>query len=268
MWRSVVLREVWLFRYVTSALVARGLCWNRKVAQRRLRVLALEGLLDRFRVDARRGFGEWWYRLSRSGARLVGELEGLELGVVLPPKRRPRSLGFLSHHAEVLEFRLWLREACVDGFSCQFVPEFEEAGGRRRVAWESPDGVLVPDGAFVLERNSRPALFLLEVDRGTEPFTGGHRSSIARKLLRYRSLFDSRGYSVFEELFERSFTGFRVLCVVPDVARQSGFLRLAEREDLVPLVWVAVGEELGELGSLDLSCWKTSVSCDGRCLGE
>ena len=37
-WRRDLLRDIWLFRYVPSVQVSRGLGWSRKVAQRRLRL--------------------------------------------------------------------------------------------------------------------------------------------------------------------------------------------------------------------------------------
>ena len=105
---------------------------------------------------------------------------------------------------------------------------------------EGHSKLLVPDGVFTLEReDDRWALFLLEVDRGTEPLTGRHRSSIEGKFTMYRDGFDARGEERYAALFDAELRGFRILCVVPDEKRRDGFLRLAARMDLEPLVWVS-----------------------------
>lgn len=264
-----VLRDVWLYRYVTSAQVSRLHFGHLKLAQRRLRLLVERRLLVRFRAEPSRvGFGEWWYRLAQGGAPLV------DAGATLPT-RVPRSLGFLAHHALVTDARIWLREACArSGFGYGFVPSYDEVreSGRRRariaLSVVGHQRLLVPDGAFTVERDGRCALFLLEADRGTEPLTGRHPSAIERKFVLYRDAFEARAEEHYARLLGQAVEGFRVVCLVPSVARRDGFLRLAERLDLAPLVWVGLNELVRAPGDLSARCWASAPGGPLRALVE
>lgn len=255
-----ILRDVWEHRYLTSAHLARLHFSHPKLAQRRLRALTQAGLLQRFAPeDARRaGFQTWWYCLARAGARHVSEAHGLPLAAVLPPTRMPRTVGFLAHHALVTDFRLWLAEACASTpeFAHRYLPGDAPRGEGQRAALPLPDArVVLPDGAFVLSRGERHALFLLEADRATEPLTGAHPSSLARKLAAYREAYESRAEAHLAALFQAKVSGFRVLCLVPDEQRQRRLIELAARLDLAPLVWVTTHAVLAERGRLERACW-------------
>ena len=273
-----LLRDVWLYRYVTSAHVARLHFGNRRLAQRRLRRLFRHGLLDRFQGDGGVGVGlrTWWYRLSHIGARVVAADASKPVADVRPPQRSPSSIRFLAHHGLVTDFRLWLREGCEAAeFGYEFVPAYEEVRreGRRgrRIALAVPGHtrLAVPDGAFAVRKGHASALFLLEVDRGTEPLTGRHASAIEHKFTRYRDAFDSGAAEAqFGGLFGAAFNGFRVLCVVPSGSRAEGFLRVAETTDLVPLVWVATHDVLASQGDLAEMCWATEPDGPLRRLTE
>ena len=275
---AALLRDLWLFRYLTTKQISRLHFGHLKIAQRRLRALTARKLVDRFRtVEASQtGFRTWWYRLARRGAEVVCRREDLQVERILPPTRRPRTMGFLAHHGLLSDFRIWLREGCHDSageFGYRFIPSYEEVrGGRgRRVALSVPRHrrLLIPDGVFELERRDRRrALFLLEIDRGTEPLTGKHRSSIVGKFGMYRDAFESRAENRYAQLFDADFSGFRVLCIVPDETRQAGFLRLAAKMDLVPIVWVTTQDVLESRGDLDLACWSTTVDGELHALTE
>jgi hypothetical protein len=127
----------------------------------------------------------------------------------------------------------------------------------------------VPDGVFVLETSDkRSSLFVLEIDRGTEPLTGSHPSAIERKLLLYRAGFESNSDAVYERLFGVEFSGFRVLCLVPDSRRADGFLKLANRCDLQPLVWVGLDEVVEDRGDLNKKWWRVAIGEPLRALTE
>ena len=262
-----ILEDVWLYRYMTTKQLSRLHFSNVKVAQRRLRALAERKLVDRFQPSEllRSGFKSWWYRLSPPGARIIAENESRDAEELLPPTRRPRTMGFLAHHSLTTDFRIWLREASsTSDFTYEFIPSYEEVRGRRqrRVAISVPGHrrVLIPDGAFTLERRGKRALFFLEMDRGTEPLTGRHPSAVKRKLVRYRDAYETRAAEQrFQGLFQARFNGFRILCLVPDTSRRGGFLNVAQQVDLVPLVWVTPSALVEEPGRLDRECWAVEL---------
>jgi hypothetical protein len=233
----------------------------------------MHGFLQRFAAsEARRaGFQTWWYTLSRAGARQVSAHIGMRLSDTLPPTRAPRTLGFLAHHALTIDVRLWLREACASapGFAHRVLSSFAPRGEGRRAVLPLPDGrVVLPDSAVLLTKGSRHALFALEVDRSTEPLTGTHPSSLARKLIAYREAYDTRAEAHFAALFHARVTGFRVLCVVPDDARQRRLVELAARLDLTPLVWVTTHARMQERGRLDAPIWAVTEPNDLHALSE
>ena len=273
-----ILRDLWLLRYLTTKQISRLHFGHLKLAQRRLRVLTARRFVQRFRPAeaAQSGFGIWWYRLAREGAELVADAEDLTAKKVLPPTRHPSTMGFLAHHALLTDFRIWLREACqasAGDFGYRFIPAYEEVRGERsrRIALSlgGHSRALVPDGVFALKRSDgKQALFVIEVDRGTEPLTGRHRSSITGKFRRYCEAFDSRAEQKYGELLGSNFNGFRILCVVPSERRQAAFLRLAQKTDLEPLVWVTKHSVLESPGRLDTKCWVTSPEEELHSLAE
>ena len=263
----LVLHNVGCYRYLTSAQVARLHFRTHKGAHRRLRHLAAAGFLHRFRAAeaTRAGFQSWWYCLSRAGARIAST--GASLLVV--PTRHPRSLWFLIHHASVTDFRLWLHEAWAGmvGFSYDYLPS--HAGGKGHPALPlGADGLLFPDGAFSLTKGERTALFFLETDRGTEPLTGKHPSAITRKVTAYRRAFDTQAEAHLVGFLPAAVSGFRILWVVPDAARQARLVELAQQRDLSPLVWVATARLTQERGRLDTKAWTVTKPDDLHALSE
>jgi hypothetical protein len=268
-----LLRDVWRYRYLTSRQVTRLHFTHHKVAQRRLRQLTTAGFLHRFSpTDANRaGFRTWWYCLARAGAHIASRDSGVSLGVALPPTRRPRTLWFLAHHSQTTDFRLWLHEACQapSGFSYDYLPSYGDTNGRPALPLGGTSGALFPDGAFTLTRGDRSALFFLEVDRGTEPLTGKHPNAIARKLTAYRTAYDSGAEAHLAGLFPGAVvSGFRILWVVPDAARQARLVELAGRLDLAPLVWVATARLTQDRGKLDTKAWAVTTTNDLHALNE
>ena len=200
----------------------------------------------------------------------MAEYEDEVVGAMLPPLRRPGTTVFLKHHSVFSDFRIWLREACSASqgeFGYRFIPSYEEVRGQvkrqRRVALSVPGyrRLLIPDGVFSLDKGEKHALFLLEVDRGTEPLTGKHFSSIERKFVMYRAAFDCHAEERYARMFQTEFNGFRVLCIVPNERRLRGFLRLAEKLHLAPLVWVATTALVQARGDLNRAVW--AVTSDG-----
>ena len=274
-------RDLWVYRYLTTSQISRRHFGHIKLAQRRMRQLVKAKLVDRFSAVPSKwaGFEGWTYRLSGEGVKLVAADTGLAREEIRPPIRPPQGVGYLAHHRLLTDFRIWVREGCAgpEGeFGYQFVPSYEEVRvegrRRRRVAIEVPGRKrrLVPDGAFTLVRSAdgKAALFLLEIDRGTEPLSGVHPSSIEKKLGLYRDAFDREVDCSYGKLFEHSFNGFRVLFLVPDRRRATGVIRVAKRMDLAPIVWAAEDHIVQEPGELTAEVWLDDPKGPPRSLVE
>jgi Replication-relaxation len=263
----LVLQDLVAYRYLTSVQIARLRFPGLRLAQRRLRILAKAGLLLRFRGEhqPKNGFSHWTYGLSATGARAIAAKAGHSARECLPPTRVPTSTMFLAHHRLTTDFRIWLWEACNASrppLDLAYIASHEEtrSEGKRhhRAAITLDDGhsLLLPDGIFTLtEQGGARALFMLEVDRGTEPLTGVHPSAIERKLRLYRQAYDERREEVLSGLLDGDFSGFRTLWIVPHERRLAGLLKLARELDMIPLVWVATQSTLTSPGDLPARVW-------------
>ena len=276
----LVLMDLSTYRYITVAQIARLRFGHRKLAERRMRRLNALRVVDRFQpcTAPRTGFHEWIYRLSPSGAQIVAADKSVPAEGVKPPVRSPRGSDYLAHHRELTDFRIWLHEGCRDSagaFAVDFIPAYEEhrIDGRRhrRVGLEIPsvDRAIIPDAVFCLHRrDGRAALFMLEIDRGTEPLSGGHPNAISRKLDRYRRAFEAGAEASVATVFGHEFKGFRILFVVPDGHRANAVLRLAERAELDPLVWVTTHDAVAISGDLGAPIWQDGHRSPPRTLAD
>jgi len=264
-----LLEDLLEHRYLTTAQISRlHFGGEASTARRRLRKLHREGMVDRFNGyrAAQVGFQSWVYRLAREGAKQLAADLGVPARSLLPPHDPPSSLTHLRHHRLLSDFRIWVREGCESSrgrFQHALIPSTRRTrgAGRRRPAIEIPIGYihgrLIPDAALSIAVVGGPAaLLFVEVDCGTEPMTGSHRSSIARKMAAYLAVFEQRADDRFGDLFRATFVGFRVLCLVPDEKRRAKFLDQAVHSDLTPLAWVALHDSFETPGDLDLPIWR------------
>ena len=276
----LVLSDLSIYRYLTVAQVARLRFGHRKLAERRMRRLNALRVVERFQPCAapRTGFHEWIYRLSPSGAQIVAADKAVPVDSVKPPVRRPRGGDYLAHHRELTDFRIWLHEGCrasAGAFALDFIPAYEECrtDGRRhrRAGVEIPSvgRAIIPDAVFCLHRrDGRAALLMLEIDRGTEPLSGGHPNAISRKLDRYHHAFEAKAETSLAAMFGHEFKGFRILFVVPDAHRANAVLRLAERAELDPLIWVTTRDRVTISGDLGAPIWQDGHSSSPRTLAD
>lgn len=208
------------YRYLTTSQIQERLYPSRRVANRRLAILAGHGLVRRFRRYAVPGQGsnEFIYYLSAAGAGEAARREGRES--VPYPKPRDRSPAGMEHLLGIIQCWLALDVACSKaGLEVpEFWPEWQNRQGGSRfvpfVADETPDLFdpaqkisFRPDAAFILGRNGRQSLFFLEVDWQTEALSGKKPDTFSHKFQAYASYRHHGGFRRYGE----GFTGFRVL---------------------------------------------------------
>jgi len=168
---------------------------------------------------------------------------------------------FIHHHLETNDFLLkWKVATEAGGFLWDFMAEYHMVRGFgqktpqkcTKVKCRHPhnpekDHSIVPDWANTLEnpRTGECALFLGELDRGTEPKRSRksveHRTDVRSKLLAYLELLDTGGYGVFARRFNREFSGFRLLVVSCRAGAVSETCRELNAGDAV---WVASRDEI------------------------
>lgn len=205
------LRLTHRFLYVTIGQAEMCVYGNRNVAQRRLAVLASEGLLLSFPAsNGGRGHPTRIYYLDARRRRRIEELfqETIDPANLV---RTPPLNALVPLHAVELNYLLAvLMVACRDcGYAFEFIPEYWRAskhGGRSNVLSDRVQDPMNPkrivryrrDAVFCIGSQRGKALFELEYDRGRESAIGSgrRRVTVARKILIFLR-------SVRERRFER-----------------------------------------------------------------
>jgi len=111
-------------------------------------------------------------------------------------------------------------------------------------------GRLIPDAAFTMSHGKKSLLFLLEVDRGTEPIgsTQHDRASIDGKCRDYVDSFHRETYRQLEPVFNATFKGFRVLFLCNTSQRMQDICRFLIQAGNLDFCWVADEHHLLEEG--------------------
>ena len=176
-----VLVDVYKHRYLSVCQIARLHFPSLQTAYRRLRALQELKLLAGFTSP---GIAEHLYYLSRPGAEAVAGALSVTLDQLAwsEATRAPKDYYFLSHFLQVTDFRITLSESCkaseveLLGFIPEYLGNRTNGGGLAKhikdfvCDIQRPETKLnhTPDAVFALSKNGSPALFLLEIDRGTE----------------------------------------------------------------------------------------------------
>jgi DNA-binding PadR family transcriptional regulator len=274
-----VVLDVYKYRYVTAAQIQRLHFPSLQTTYRRLRALVELGYLKTFAVP---NIPERLYHLSQSGAELVAAQLSVEVADLKwsQTSHAPKDYYFLRHFLKAGDFRIALKLAC-QGADIQllgFIPEYygEKTSGGSPVKYIK-DFVCditdvstkinhTPDGVFALMKNQVPALFFLEIDRGTEVISDAHKG-VLKSVRFYLNYLVSGGYSRYQEDFQCStFKGFRTLIVTTSVARidniRREISRLSFADKAKKLIWLTIDTDVSET-SLFQPIWQSADLTDG-----
>lgn len=260
-----LLASVAELRFVTARQLERLHFASAQTAARRLRLLDRAGLLKRKSAPM---LGTQLIALTESGAVKAAERLGWPDGCIAtgPSSHAPM---FLQHQLAITDFRIALELACrarrdlrIRGFLADYAASRngKKAPERRlRLEVRNAAGVLAhcPDGAFALERGGQPALFFLEVDRGSE-VVGDTDRGVGKAVRFYLHLLVGGGYQQLQEEFavHEEFRGFRALLVATSEARLRSIRERCGASPFEPaaakrFVWLATGKVLESSRLLD-----------------
>jgi hypothetical protein len=228
-----VLVDLYKHRYLSVSQIQRLHFPSLQTAYRRLRALREQGMVEGFVVP---NIPEHVYYLSELGAaEVAGEL-GVELAALKWSKhsRSPKDYYFLRHFLKINDFRIDLAQGCQDagmnllGFIPEYVGSRTAGGGLARyirdVVCDARDGGQqlshTPDAVFGLEKNGMPALFFLEIDRGTEVVSDPEKG-VLKACRFYLNLLVDGGFQRYSQDFgcQGAFRGFRALFVTSSTQR-------------------------------------------------
>ncbi|MCA9474120.1 MAG: replication-relaxation family protein, partial [Nitrospira sp.] len=208
-----------------------------KSCERRVRLLYKAGLVRRIEQPVKRGEGSkpYVYALTRKGAEfLIAELGIDPAEVDWRSKSYEQNTPFLSHLLATTDFQIALRDACM-GAGITVAEWFDE----RLLRMEGVDYVMltgengqetktavIPDAVFILERDGKHGLFMVEIDMRTvtvEPRLWSSKSW-SKKVRAYSAYFDT-------EAFADRYEGrrARVLTITTGDRRLSSLLHTTER---------------------------------------
>jgi hypothetical protein len=221
-----VICDVYKYRYLSVAQVQALHFPSKRTTYKRLQILTEQNYLKAFTVPSIPGRV---YYLDKAGAEVVaGELrvqvEDLNWH---RSHRSPKDYYFLRHFLAINDFRILITKACeaspitLKGFIPEYVGDRTNTGDVKKYIRDRVCDVTntaleyshTPDGVFVLEKDGKPALFFLEIDRGTEIISDPERGFL--KCVRfYLNYWQEGKYKRFEEDFAcGSLSTFRVLTI-------------------------------------------------------
>ena len=261
-----VIFDLYEYRYLTGSQIAQLRFPSQQTANRRIRSLIRDRHIQPFWSP---GIDERIFALDRRGAEIVkAHLEGLGIEGDLRLRKKgfhtPKDYYFLRHFLEVNQFRIDLVQGCElspETSLLGYVPEYHgrksKKGGLVKLIRDNVSDIRdgegdvshTPDSVFALSRNGKPALFFLEIDRGTETISSEERGVL--KCFRfYINYLVSRSYRKYEKNFRcGELKGFRVLFVTTTQERvrnireaASALVLPARYEKARRFIWLAPRE--------------------------
>jgi len=228
-----VVCSIYKYKYLSASQIQELHFPSETTRNRRLRRLIDEGYVEPFEIL---NIPERMFRITRDGGRLVASRLGVSVDDLLwnPSTKKPKDYYFMRHFVALNDIRIAVEKATQDGAVSLrgFIPEYygkKKQSGKvskyvRDVTFDVVDPQEhiphTPDAVFCLEKNGRPALFFLEVDRGTETLSNPQKGVL--KMVRfYLGYLAEGGYKGYSEDFktEEPFTSFRALIVTSSAER-------------------------------------------------
>ena len=223
---SLLLVDLYKHRFLAIRQLQRLHFPSMQTAFRRLRLLKAEGYVTAFSIPS---IDESIFTLSGSGLQFVAQVLGVDRDQLKwsETKARPRDYYFMRHFLAINDFRITLRQACeasgvrLLGFIPDYYGDKVKSGAAAKyirdvvcdMAHDREEVSHTPDGVFALERNGRPALFFLEIDRGTEVVSNPDKG-VLKSIRFYASyLLDGKYQRYARDFGVPEFRGFRALCI-------------------------------------------------------
>ena len=228
-----VVHSIYRYKYLSASQIQRLHFPSETTRNRRLRRLIEEDYVEPFEII---NIPERIFRIARDGARLVASRLGVEVDDLLwtSSTKTPKDYYFMRHFIRLNDVRIALEMGAKEGPVTLrgFLPEYygkkEESGSVHKYVRDATFGIQdpeehiphTPDAVFSLEKDGSPALFFLEVDRGTETLSNPQKGVL--KMVRfYLGYLAEGGYERYSEDFKTKepFDSFRALIVTTSEER-------------------------------------------------
>lgn len=229
-----ILKEVFRFMCLTSYQIAELFDMNIKITQRRLRVLVFGDYLRKMLIPTTQsGRSPYLYYPGKAAEELF-EIQGY----------KPRLTRQLSHQQKNTDLLIHLKKSADKaGIKCSLLPEH-----LIRISGQS----LIPDGAFVLSRSGKSALFFIENCAGTEIIKSANfNEDIENKLIKYSEIFQNNEISFYCKFFEYNFQRFRLLYITNSGKRLESISQIVKKHDSFGFIYMATKSAFMKNGIFD-----------------
>jgi hypothetical protein len=259
-----VILDVYKYRYLSVSQITSLHFPSVQTTRRRLRVMTADGYLEGFTAS---GTPESIYYVTRKGAEVVAAHLNVPLTSLkwVKSTRSPKDHYFLQHFLKTNDFRIALTKAChISNLQISllgYIPEYysESTGKIGAVKYirdficdvRDPARLIhhTPDAVFALEKDGSPALFFLEIDRGTEVVNDPEKGFL-KSFHFYLNYFVDGKYQKYSEEFRCSpFKSFRTLFVTTSQERLDNMRRGANGVYIDPpqvkrFIWLTTDEHI------------------------
>lgn len=229
---------------------------------RRTKVLKDVGLITCFDVP---GITGSVFAIARSGLQLVAE-SNPSAKLDIKQSRllaKPRDHYFMRHLLAINDFRIQLRiESEQAGVSLLgFIPDYfgtlSKSGKISKYAKDSVCDIQngnamlshAPDGVFALSFQTIPALFFLEIDRGTEPVSDPQRGVLKAMRFYMSYLLEGKYRRYCADFGVDGFRGFRLLFVTTTDSRIEAIRRAVIGQHMpdkaARFLWLSTFDQIG-----------------------
>ena len=216
--------SVYQCRYLTGTQLERLHFHSQQVIWRRMKALLDMGFIKSFTAPH---IPERIFYLDKKGAEIVAIESRLTMEELdwRSHQRVPKDYYFLRHFLAINDFRITLMLACqmsdlsLVGFIPEYVGEKNDAGFVKKYLRDRvQDYSHTPDAVFCLEKDGKPALFFLEIDRGGEVLTDSEKGFL-KCVVFYLNYWQTTAWKRYEKDFNREFRTFRMLTVTTSSER-------------------------------------------------
>jgi hypothetical protein len=216
--------SIYEYRYLTCTQLQRLHFPSLQAMYRRGRVLLEMGFVKSFTAPH---IPERIFYLDKKGAEIVAIESRLPLEELDWHRRQrvPKDYYFLRHFLAVNDFRITLTLVCqkseisLIGFIPEYMGEKNEQGFVKKHLWDRVQGYsYTPDAVFCLEKDSKAALFFLEIDRGSEVLSDPEKGFL-KCIVFYLNYWQGTQWKRYEKDFNREFRTFRMLTVTTSQER-------------------------------------------------
>jgi len=235
-----------------------------RAAQKRMLILDQKEMVNIYHrpLNGNQGRPDKIYTISQKGINYLKDSEILNNTISLNSISTKESSN-LEHEILINWFRIHLQyiDKCLPDLETEFISASSlflpsKNNGQPLIAEEieidDSNEEFIPDGVFSIlnKKHNKRLLLFLEVDMSTEAITSPNHSTttIAQKVVNYKSYFSSQQYKRYEKKWNCEFNGFRCLVLTNSHSRKELIANYLIDLQNVDFIWIADQDQLFKQG--------------------